>query len=56
MFVADPAEDAIVPAEDLAMPPFAVLATPQHVAELVLYLASSRPHSRQRRSIQSMAD
>ncbi len=42
MFVADPAEDAIVPADDLAMPPFAGLATPQHVAELVLYLASSR--------------
>ena len=35
MFVDDPAED-------LAMPPFAGIATPQHVAELVLYLASSR--------------
>ena len=42
MFVADPAEDAIVPAEDLEMPSFAGIATPQHVAELVLYLASSR--------------
>jgi len=42
MFVADPAEDAIVPAENLEMPPFAGLATPQHIAELVLYLSSSR--------------
>jgi NAD(P)-dependent dehydrogenase (short-subunit alcohol dehydrogenase family) len=42
MFVADPSEDAIVPAEDLEMPPFAGVATAQHVAELVLYLASSR--------------
>jgi NAD(P)-dependent dehydrogenase (short-subunit alcohol dehydrogenase family) len=42
MFVDDPAEDAIVPVEDLAMPPFAGIATAQHVAELVLYLASSR--------------
>jgi len=42
MFVADPAEDGIVPAEKLEMPPFAGLATPQHIAELVLYLCSSR--------------
>ena len=42
MFVADPSEDVIVPGETLAMPAFAGLATPQHIAELVLYLASSR--------------
>jgi NAD(P)-dependent dehydrogenase (short-subunit alcohol dehydrogenase family) len=42
MFVTDPSEDAIVPAEELEMPPFAGLATPQHIAELVLYLCSSR--------------
>jgi NAD(P)-dependent dehydrogenase (short-subunit alcohol dehydrogenase family) len=35
-------EDPIVSASDLEMPPFRGVATAQHVAELVLYLASSR--------------
>jgi NAD(P)-dependent dehydrogenase (short-subunit alcohol dehydrogenase family) len=42
MFVADPQEDPIVPPSDLKMPPFRGVAKAQHVAELVLYLASSR--------------
>lgn len=42
MFVENPVEDPILPASELRMPPFKGLATPQHVAELVLYLASSR--------------
>ena len=42
MFVEDPQEDPIVPASELEMPPFKGLATTQHIAELVLYLASSR--------------
>jgi NAD(P)-dependent dehydrogenase (short-subunit alcohol dehydrogenase family) len=42
MFVENPKEDAIVPADELKMPPFKGVATAQQVAELVLYLASSR--------------
>lgn len=38
----DPVEDPIIPPADLKMPPFQGVATAQHVAELVLYLASSR--------------
>ncbi len=42
MTLPNPAEETLIPAADLKMPPFKGLATTQHVAELVLYLASSR--------------
>lgn len=42
MFNPTPTEDPIVPASELKVSPFRGVATAQHVAELVLYLASSR--------------
>ena len=42
MFVSDPVEDPIVPPSELKMPPLRGVAKAQQVAELVLYLASSR--------------
>jgi NAD(P)-dependent dehydrogenase (short-subunit alcohol dehydrogenase family) len=42
MLTADPTEDAILPATDLQMPPFRGVATAQHLAEVVLFLASPR--------------
>jgi NAD(P)-dependent dehydrogenase (short-subunit alcohol dehydrogenase family) len=42
MTLPNPTDDPLIAPADLKMPPFKGLATAQHVAELVLYLASSR--------------
>jgi len=42
MFVSDPVEEPIIPPSELKMPPFRGVAKAQQVAELVLYLSSSR--------------